>query len=320
MDIEQSEIEQYGLRRSRKEYICQSCGMPIHVGEYYYKRITGPVIFCADCRIRNRAGWSERRSKLDMLADDVANQLDTVGEIDLCEFCFENVCSIQQMSKIYNRLRSRGYTIGLTKQANSELEVGWNLLYTPMINEFIDSLSDNPSVVQDYLSNSRVISTVIKNTIGFGEVVDGTIGDFSNYVRELERYGLENLIADLYIQRISFDDDVYLEVTKEVRDSVMFHLVNRLFQLSDNVKFLEEGMYDDGRVCGYYGVITDENDLQYDSGNNLDILVSSEDVLCFINDSEEGDVISLIDYLGLTESDSALRLVDLMTNLIGKGF
>ena len=335
--VSESEIKNLLLKKNQKERICDSCGNCILIGDYYYSRTTPTLgTFCKDCRKKNVNNWSNNRRDYNDIIPKIASDLDTVGYIETKDL--EQKYSIH--SKLYDRtikkLHEFGYIIKICRNCKSMEGASndcdyWVLVYSPIVCEFLESMqlsnvnSDITTIDEinnRYKDNKIVISNLLSSLLDIKYDFDLNIneGAFKLYIKYLQsNVNIEELLNQIYLERICFDDDVYDEIMKDNRDLVMTYFVELLFSLSDMVVLGEYGCFTINGEKKVFSVITDESMLDVRSGCDVDIVITSDEISCLINDDSE-DICNILEYLDLKSNEEAHKIVKMMMKLMENGF
>lgn len=323
MDLSQADIEYYGLTRLREELTCEQCGKAIHRGDFAYRRYSNPVIHCVSCRKINKDHWIKIRDNIDEILKEVTTNLDENGNLDLNILRNDYKLSEIQINSIAKKIRERGYIIEPNKKSKHSRQFNsWRLRYTPIVQSFLDSvinLEDITEIAQRYHSNAHVISTIIHEITGNGKIIENDVDELTEYVFDLMATDIETIANTVYIERMSFDDSVYLEITKDNRNMVITYFVDSLFRLSNRISIKGYGELTEDGILKTYAVVTDNDDFENESGCDIEIIVTSEDVFVLRND-DSGDVCGLLEYLDLASDEESNNIIDMIKELLKRGF
>lgn len=327
MEITPEDAARYGLRVSRGEYLCDQCGRKICKGDYYYHRYTNPAIHCSECRIYNREKWAKNHNNYNSSADDITKQLDINGYVEPYLITGLDGSSKVQLNRILKRINDRGYIIVPSNsiEVDGSLQAGyyWILRYSPIVQSFLEDLlliDDNyHSVIKRYQNNCFVISKIIHEITGYGIIMPNSEHGLELYIETLMKEGIEEVSNAIYAGRISFDDDVYNQIMSDNRILVMDYFIEELFKLSNRVAFRDTGLFYDGIKEKTYCVSIDGDQIVEDTGCDIDIVITVDGIICFINDGSE-QYCDLLDYLDLRDNDAATGIESMSSSLIAGGF
>ena len=319
----QDDIEYYGLTLSKEELVCERCGKEIRPGDYVYRRYSNPVIHCVECRKDNKDRWVNNRSIYEEITKLAISSLNENGCVDLEALKNDYKLSETQINRIAKRLKDRGYIIELDieSKGSSNATSSWKIKYTPVVQDFLDSiinLEDAMKIASKYKDNAHVISSTIHELAGVDDIIQNDENQLFSYISGLIEADVEAIANTVYIERIAFDNQVYQEVIEDNRNLVMTYYVDCLFRLSKRVIADDCGVFVEDGFKKTYSVITNERDLENETGCDVDVVVSSEGIFVLINDGER--ICELLDYLDLTSDEESNRIINMMTGLLKRGF
>lgn len=312
------------LLRSRTDKKCDICKRLIPAKELHYDRGNPyPTIRCLKCHSVKHKEWKKSRVKChnyykEILIDLLFNP--SVDESEIIKLCKDK----QTLNNVMQRIKKEGYIV--TKYGPRELTI----VDIPQTASFLekmmsaDSKLDMKTLYGEYKLQWNWIFRHIMTNSNKKPIIYET-NNFDNFyeaseiLKELD--DIEYYFGDAYrYSRISFDDNVYKEVCQINREYVFSILLDRLLSICTGIEIMDDGEIEFNGRRYSYGTILDESQLGEPTGCDIDIIILECGVECLIDNEDNFEILSFVEYFDQQENVTVNEVIEYMTSLRGSGF